>query len=116
QAQIAALYFEDGGIEEASPPLRALLHIMRDGHYEGKDRNHPDIRALFAREAVLGSEWYTRRREELRARETAQWKQHITYLEEFLAQPRNAGEAERLGLVERLAQARSTLEELSYRQ
>ena len=32
----ARLYFEDGTVELACPPLKALLHIMAEGHWEGK--------------------------------------------------------------------------------
>ncbi len=57
----AQAYFDDGSIEGACPPLKALLHIMKDGHFEGKDVNDPTIRALFERENILRSEWYAER-------------------------------------------------------
>ena len=41
QKQIAENYFADGSVALACPPLKALLHIMRDGQYEGKDINDP---------------------------------------------------------------------------
>ncbi len=112
QARVAAMYFEDGGIEAACPPLRALLHIMRDGSFEGKDREHPKFRALFSRENLLGSEWYARHQETLRERETAMWRRHVSYLEKFLAQPRNAEEAARLNLAGRLEMAKEALAKL----
>ena len=36
QARVARQYFEDGSVEAACPPLKALLHIMADGSYRGK--------------------------------------------------------------------------------
>ncbi len=61
QRRVAAAYFKDGSVEDACPPVRALLHIMLHGHFEGKDARHPDVRAMFMREALLGSDWYAER-------------------------------------------------------
>ena len=58
QQRVALQYFEDGSIEQACPPLRALLSIMAHGQFEGKDVHHPDIRRLFTREHLLASDWY----------------------------------------------------------
>ena len=44
QQRVARQYFEDGSIDDACPPLRALLTIMAEGSFEGKDAHHPDIR------------------------------------------------------------------------
>ena len=41
QQRVAPQYFEDGSIEDACPPLRALLHIMAHGHFEGSDAQRP---------------------------------------------------------------------------
>ncbi len=112
QQRVAQLYFNDGGIEQACPPLKALLHIMRDNHYEGKDVNHPDIRALFTPENLLASDWYKERETALRANEIQLWHRHVNSLENFLARPNYAAEAARLGIEERLARARETLEQL----
>ena len=57
----AEAYFADGTIEGACPPLKALLHIMRDGEYEGKTLDDPSIRGMFERDAIIGSEWYAER-------------------------------------------------------
>ena len=42
QQRVAESYFDDGTIDDACPPLQALLHIMAYGHYEGNDAHHPD--------------------------------------------------------------------------
>ncbi|MCL4104595.1 UNVERIFIED_CONTAM: hypothetical protein GTU68_004549 [Idotea baltica] len=57
----AQSYFNDGGIDFACPPLKALLHIMRDGEFEGKDLSHPEIRELFCRETMIESDWFQAR-------------------------------------------------------
>ena len=57
----AETYFEDGSIEGACPPLKALLYIMRDGSYKGRTLDDPDLRAMFTRESILKSEWYAER-------------------------------------------------------
>ncbi|HTX66320.1 MAG TPA: hypothetical protein VMD31_11155, partial [Opitutaceae bacterium] len=53
QQRVAAHYFNDGSVAQACPPLRALLHLMRDDEFEGRGLNHPEIRALFAPEQAL---------------------------------------------------------------
>jgi len=45
--RVALNYFEDGSIDDACPPLKALLHIMAHGSYEGRDIHHPSIRKMF---------------------------------------------------------------------
>lgn len=57
----AQAYFADGSIEGACPPLKALLHIMRDGHFEGKTLDDDSVRQMFTREAIVKSEWYAER-------------------------------------------------------
>jgi hypothetical protein len=111
--RVAGHYFEDGSIEEANPALKALLHIMYHGHYEGKDLHSPEIRNLFTRDSLLSSEWYQKH---LQARhQTAEqlWQRHVHYLENFLAKPAYAGEATRLNIAGRLEYARQRLEQLN---
>ncbi|HYP17943.1 MAG TPA: hypothetical protein VEQ65_12095, partial [Opitutus sp.] len=80
----ATNYFNDGSIEQACPPLRALLHIMRDGKWEGKGADDPAFRALFTREAMLSSDWYAARLEAQRVVDAHLWEKHARYLEKFL--------------------------------
>ncbi|MFT5131317.1 MAG: hypothetical protein ACI8W8_004953 [Rhodothermales bacterium] len=61
QQRVALAYFEDGTIELACPPLKALLHIMAHGDYEGKGADDADFREMFTRESLLASEWYAAR-------------------------------------------------------
>jgi hypothetical protein len=116
QQRVAAAYFEDGTIEDACPPLRALLHIMAHGHFEGKDANHPEIRALFTRESLLASEWYHERLAVKQQRDIALWERHTRSLSEFLARAGHRDEAKRLGIPARLEHARAELERVSARE
>jgi hypothetical protein len=77
QRGVAQLYFEDGSVEAACPPIKALLHIMAYGHYEGKAVTDPAIRALFTREALLASDWYRERLNARQKRDIALWKRHV---------------------------------------
>lgn len=102
----AAAYFTDGSIEYAVPPLRALLHLMRDGTWEGRDANHPEVRALFTRESVIASDWYHARLVAQQRRDLAHWEGQAAGLAKFTARPTYADVTEKLGLVARLAAAR----------
>ena len=61
QRPVARDYFEDGSVEAACPPIRALLHIMAYGEYEGMRAYDPRIRGMFTRESLLASDWYRER-------------------------------------------------------
>jgi len=112
QKRVAEHYFADGSIAWACPPLRVLLHIMRDDHYEGKTLEDPGIRAMFTRESVLASDWYRARLLAKQGVDARLWERHVKYLERFLRNPSYAGVAERMGMAERLEMARAKLEEV----
>ena len=61
QTRVARQYFEDGSVEAACPPLRALLHIMADGEYRGKAVEDDEVRHLFTRQYLMESDWYGER-------------------------------------------------------
>ncbi|MCF7764664.1 MAG: hypothetical protein K9N62_13420 [Verrucomicrobia bacterium] len=112
QKRVAEGYFRDGSIDDACPPLKALLTLMIENTYQGKDLRHPDIRALFTRESLISSDWYRERLAAKQAGDRRLWERHVAYLQEFLAKPNYADEAGRLGIEGRLAEARATLEEV----
>ena len=85
QTRVARGYFEDGSIEGACPPLKALLHIMAHGQWEGLGIEHPRVRALFSREALLQSPWYHERLITKQARDLALWTRHSQALEHTAA-------------------------------
>jgi hypothetical protein len=106
----AKLYFEDGIIEDACPPLRAVLHVMAYGHYNGKSIKDPEIRAMFTRESLLKSKWYRNRLIKKQTREITLWNQHVEYLKSFLSRPGYETEAERLDIAGKLQQAYKEIE------
>ncbi len=77
---VAENYFRDGSIRLACPPLRALLHIMRDGHHEGRTLGDPRVRALFEPAAILASDWYRERLEAKQAADIRHWRRVAAYL------------------------------------
>ena len=103
----AECYFADGSVEQAVPPLAALLHIMRDGAWQGVGPADPKFRALFARETVIASDWYRARLVAQQKRDLAQWEDRVGYLEKFLARANYADVAARLSIRERLESARA---------
>ncbi|MEM7601673.1 MAG: hypothetical protein AAF357_09685, partial [Verrucomicrobiota bacterium] len=109
QQRVAMSYFEDGGIDLAIPPLKAILHIMAHGEYEGKTIHDPEIRNLFDREQVLASDWYRKRLEAKKDLRLRTIRNHVQCLEEFLRKESYAQEAERLELATRLEQTKETL-------
>jgi hypothetical protein len=110
--EAALLYFEDGSVEDACPPIGVLLHIMAHGQWEGREVSHPDVRGMFTRERLLASAWYARRLRVKQARDVALWRRHVASLSEFLAKSEYDQEAERLGLRDRLAQAERRLQQI----
>jgi hypothetical protein len=106
-ATAAESYFADDSITDAVPPLRALLHIMRDGHWEGSTAAAPAVRGLFSREAMLGSDWYRARLRSQQVRDIAHWEQRAAYLEDFLARPNYSDVAARLNVQAKLVCAQA---------
>ena len=85
--RVAESYFADGCIDKALPPLRALLHIMAKGDYEGHGLDAPEVRSLFSKENMLASDWYAERLANRQAVEETLWKRHVNYLEAYLDRP-----------------------------
>ncbi len=99
----AGSYFADGSIDHALPPLQALLHLMRDGTWQGHAADAPAFRALFTREHLLASDWYRARLEAQQRRDARHWANQTRYLEKLLARDNYADVTEQLGLRDRLA-------------
>ncbi len=111
--RVALRYFEDGSIEEACPPLKALLHIMAYGHFEGKDERDPVIRQLFNREAVLQSDWYQARLKTRQSREQELWLRHLNSVSDYLQNQHGVSPAFREQLEQRKELAAQMLEKVS---
>jgi hypothetical protein len=110
QKRVAKMYFDDGSIAQASPPLKALLHIMLNDEWEDKGLDHPEVRKLFTRENLLASPWYAARLAAKQKIDRALWKRHVECLNQFLRRPNYTDVAENLHIADRLTAARKTLE------
>jgi hypothetical protein len=111
QRKAAKVYFEDGSVKVACPPLKTLLHIMVHGEYDGLTLDATEFRALFTRESLFRSDWYGERLERQQRRDSALWQGRIDRLREFLALPYNRAAAKSLRLSKRLAFAEKNLRE-----
>jgi phosphoenolpyruvate carboxykinase (diphosphate) len=110
QKRVAQMYFDDGSIAQACPPLKALLHIMLHDKFEGKTLESAEFRKLFTRENLLASDWYAARLKAKQKIDRALWKRNVEYLNGFLRRPNYADVAEKLHIPHRLTRARKTLE------
>ena len=112
QKRVSQMYFDDGSIKQACPPLAALLHIMRTDEWEGKGLDHPEVRRLFTRDYLLASDWYAARLKAKQAVDRKLWRRHVEYLNQFLRKPSHVDVAEKLDIASRLTSARKTLGEV----
>ena len=76
QQRSARMYFDDGSIAQACPPLKVLLAIMAFGQHEGRTERAPEVRRLFTREALLASDWYRDRLTTKQQRDIVLWQRH----------------------------------------
>jgi hypothetical protein len=102
QTRVAKSYFEDDSVNAACPPLKALLHVMVHGHYEGLGVDDPRFRELFTRTSLLASAWYRERLATKQRRDLARLSRHRADLEAATALHRQNPElyAARLAYVE----------------
>ena len=80
QQKVAKAYIEDGSIEAAIPPLKAILYIMAEGKFDGHDINSPEVRNLFNYKNVISSDWYKERLEKKVCLEIVRLTQSLEYL------------------------------------
>ena len=113
QRSVAQHYFADGSIDMACPPLKALLHIMAHGQFEGRELSHTKIRSLFTRETFLASDWYAERLRAKQIVDSKLWQRHVAYLTKFITKPHYGEEAARLKIEDRLHAARNELRRIS---
>ncbi len=115
QQREAQRYIDDGSIEDACPPLQALINIMATGQHQGMDAQHPKFRAMFTREYLLGSRWYKQRLEVKQLRDIALWQRNVGYLKQFLDDGDYADEARRLDIAGRYRRAADKLKQVQSR-
>ena len=109
QQIVAQRYIDDGSIEDACPPLKAILSIMATGEYKGMTIQHQQIRDLFDRDAMLASRWYQERLEAKQQREIWLWNKHCKNLKSFMALEGHEDLVESLGIKKRLEHAKQQL-------
>ena len=98
--KIAELYFDDGSINDACPPLKALLNIMAFGEYEGHDINSNELRSLFDPDRLLESDWYQQRIKAKHQVDERLLKKQLESLEKFSSDPIYKDQQEQLGVTE----------------
>lgn len=119
QRKVALKYFEEGSVEAAIPPLKAIIHIMAYGTYEGKTIDDPEIRNLFDRDYVLGSDWYRERLTIKQQRDIELARRQLDYITAFRGKPENANCINDLRIDYKIAKLKERLRYLSsdeYRQ
>lgn len=102
-------YFKDGSVEDAIPPIKALLNIMAYGEYEGHTIDSSEVRDLFKKETVLASDWYAERLRNKQAVDCNLMRKKIDNLDAFIVNPINASVIEEFHYNEKLRTARETL-------
>eukprot|EP00286_Rhodomonas_abbreviata_P012765 CAMPEP_0181325326 /NCGR_PEP_ID=MMETSP1101-20121128/20858_1 /TAXON_ID=46948 /ORGANISM="Rhodomonas abbreviata, Strain Caron Lab Isolate" /LENGTH=1312 /DNA_ID=CAMNT_0023433611 /DNA_START=118 /DNA_END=4056 /DNA_ORIENTATION=+ len=116
--RVGKAYVEDGSADMAVPPLKALFHIMANGEYEGMTLDDPKFRAMWSREAVMGSDWYKARLSEFQLRESERLKRGLKYLEDYVAQSKTQSDwkgkqiVEDLGLEARIERIQEQLKKV----
>ncbi|GAV20442.1 hypothetical protein MMIC_P1407 [Mariprofundus micogutta] len=111
--RVALNYFADGTIDDACPPLKALLHIMAYGHFEDRDAHDPAIRAMFSRDNLLQSDWYKERLNIKQARDTQLWLQHKENLANLMQNLDEDESDRRIQLAERIQQTDGMIERVT---
>jgi hypothetical protein len=90
QQRVARQAFEDGSIEQACPPLRALLAIMAEGTSYGMDAQHADFRRLFTRESLVQGDWYQQRLIAKKNVDERLFRRHVDDLDSWLTKNKAA--------------------------
>jgi hypothetical protein len=83
---------------------------MARGHGEAKTADDLEVRSLFAREALMASDWYRERLRTKQSRDVALWTRHLGDLEEF---EKTGSPAPGVSLPDRLAEVRKQLKRVS---
>lgn len=110
QQRIAQAYLRDGSVDLAVPPLKALIHIMADGEYQGWTVHSPEFRALFSSQAMLESDWYQERLAAKAKVDLRLAEELVQNLQAFAQNPIYGDQLDRLNIHDRLASARERLE------
>ncbi|HYE69326.1 MAG TPA: hypothetical protein VEA58_11985, partial [Anaerovoracaceae bacterium] len=102
-------YFQDGSIEDAIPPIKAVLSIMAYGDYQGHTLESSVVRDLFKKETILSSDWYNMRLKNKQCIDINLIQKKIDNLEAFIANPINISVIKEFHYDTRLEAAKETL-------
>ncbi len=108
--RVAQSYFDDGSIDAAIPPIKALLHIMVFGNYSGNGIESKEVRNLFTQKYVLDSDFYKERLKAKQQKDIALFEKHIENLNEFIKKTNYAKVIQTLEINKRLENAKLELE------
>jgi len=111
--QVAKHYLADGSVDTLIPPLKALIHVMAHGHYNGMDRHHPEFRKLFCRDTVLSSTWYQDRLKKKQNWDLWLWQRHEETLLKFSAECNDPQILKKLKIEAKLKQARAEIKRVN---
>lgn len=110
--RVAMMYFNDGSVEAAIEPLKALLNIMTKGSYNGMTIESEEFRNMFTRDYVLASNWYKNRLKNKQNQDILLWERHKQYLIDFLKVAVSLQQDRRLKYENRIAYSDKTLDYL----
>jgi len=119
QQRVALNYFQDGSIDSACPPLKAILNVMAYGEYQGMSYRDGEFRKMFTLESLESSDWYRERLDAKQKVDISLWERHGKYLESFLGREINAGMGEQIdeeALRRRIERRLQTFGSKEYRQ
>ena len=116
QQKVAQHYIEDGSIEDACPPLKAVLSIMATGEYQGKTIDDPSIREMFTRDYLLQSDWYQQRLKIQQQRDARLWQNNLAYIERKIEELMDDDEARLQQLQKNREHAKAMLAEINSEQ
>lgn len=102
-------YFQDGSIDDAIPPIKAILNIMAYGTYEGKTLDSDEVRDLFKRENIVSSQWYAERLKNKQQIDIDLIQRKIKNLEDFITNPINDSVIKEFHYDDRLQEAKDIL-------
>lgn len=105
QQGVGQAYIDDGSVDDACPPLEAILHIMAEGNFKGKSIDDASIRELFTYDYLVQSDWYMERLKNKQSRDAALWRLNSDYIKQKLDETLDSEDDRRNKLNEQLAEA-----------
>ncbi len=110
QKKVGLSYIADGSIDDACPPLQAVLYVMAEGSYQGKTIDDPAIREMFTLEYLLASDWYQERLKIKQQRDASLWQMNRDYIDQKMDETNESNTALWADLQGRIENAEQMLE------